>query len=76
MRLYSYDPILLRQRLEQTLAYFFRDKSINEKITKAVTETVFDVLESKDDEVRRQIKVAEEGIKIADRMERFGKEDD
>ena len=76
MRLYSCDPRLLRERLEQTLAFFFRDKSINEKITKAVTETVFDVLESKDDDVKRQIKIAEEGIKIADRIERFGKEDD
>ena len=24
MRLYTYNPILLRQRVEQTLAYFFR----------------------------------------------------
>ena len=76
MRLYSCDPRLLRERLEQTLAFFFRDKSINEKITKAVTETVFDVLESKDDDVKRQIKIAEEGIRKSDCVQGFCEEDD
>ena len=76
MRLYSCDPRLLRQRLRQTLSYFFRDDSINEKITNAVIETVADVLESKDDDVKRQIKIAEEGLKNIDRVKGFHKEDD
>lgn len=76
MRLYSCDPMLLRKRLRQTLSYFFRDDSINEKITNAVIETVADVLESKDDDVKRQIEIAEEGLKNIDRVKGFHKEDD
>ena len=75
MRLYSCDPRLLRQRLRQTLSYFFRDDSINEKITNAVIETVADVLESKDDDVKRQIKIAEDGIRNIDCVQGFCEEE-
>lgn len=69
MRLYTYDPMLLRQRIEQTLAYFFRDKSINERITRAVMDAVNDVLESKSEEVMKQIKIAEQGLRVTDNVE-------